>query len=38
MHIDVGGSLPDMIRKKIGQAQSESIFNLIKYIKKNYKA
>ena len=36
LHMDVGGSLPAMIKKQIGKAQTTSIFDTIKYIKENY--
>ena len=33
---DVSGSLPDLVKRGIGQAQTNSLDNIVGYIKKHY--
>ena len=38
INIDVGGTLPDFVKKAIGEAQCKGLDDMVNYIKKTYKA
>ena len=37
LNIDVAGSLPDFVKKAIGEAQAKGLDQVVEYIIKNYK-
>ena len=38
INIDVAGSLPDFVKKAIGEEQCKGLDKMLEFIKKNYKA
>ena len=36
VHLDVGGLLPDFVKKSIGEAQYQSLNKILDYIKKEF--
>ena len=38
LEIDVAGSLPDFVKKAIGEAQTKGLDQIVEYVRKNYKA